>query len=111
MLIPTSINPESLLGFLAILPFIIGYGAPQPPRPELSPLDRRTPEEKAFDRMIWEIDRKIEKLTQLKNAYLQQRDCERELRAATGNIESLRRSLESMKKLIEELSKVDPSET
>lgn len=111
MIVPIAINLHSLLGILLSSPFILGYMPRQgydPPAPP--PPDRRSPEEKEFDRMIKALETEIDKLTRLKDAHLQQKECERELKTAVGNVEAVKTKLESTKKTIEELLRSKPSE-
>lgn len=108
MLVPVAVNLHSLLGLLLSSPFILGYMPRQsydPPTPP--PPDRRSPEEKEFDRMIKALETQIVRLTQLRDAHLQQKKCEDDLKRATGNIDILQAKLKSIKKSIEELSTID----
>jgi len=107
--IPVSFSSETLFGLLAIMPFIIGYMNPPRYDSPPTPPDRRTPEEKAFDAMIKRINDEIERLTRLRDTHLMQRECEKELKAATGNMEALKRKMESVQKSIREQSEIGSS--
>ena len=109
MIVPIDLNLYSLLGVLISSPFILGYMPRQvydPPEPP--PPDRRSPEEKEFDRMLKALEAEIERLTRLRDAHLQQKGCEDDLKKAVGNIDTLQTRLKSTQKLIGELSKIDP---
>ena len=110
MIISTTLDPYSLLGLVLSFPFILGYMPRQsyePPSPP--PPDRRSPEEKEFDRKIRFLETQIEKTVQLKDAYLQEKVCENDLKRAVEDVERLKIKLKSVRKLIEESSKIDSS--
>lgn len=70
----------------------------------------KNPEEKEFDRKIKTLEIEIERLTNLRDAYLEQRRLEKELGTVVSNTEIAKKKLESMKILIKELSKNNSSE-
>lgn len=111
MIVSIGLNFHLLFGILLSLPFILGYMPAQcydsPPPP---PPDRRSPEEKEFDKMIKALETEIERLTRLRDAYLEQKKCENDLKRAIGNIDALQTKLKSIKKFIGESSRVDPFE-
>ena len=106
---PIDLNSHLLFSISLFLPFILGYMPAQSyHHPSPPPPDRRSPEEKEFDRTLKALEAEIERLTRLRDTHLAQKKCENDLRHATVNIDILQAKLKSTKKIIEELSKVNP---